>query len=74
MAVDDRLMCFLNMSSMNLAIYPLADRYQSSKYELEEPYVRSTEDFVFKNTFSDIARIISVLGQELWLSFRARML
>ena len=31
---------------------------------LEEPYLRATEDFVFKNTFRDIARIISVLGDE----------
>ena len=57
-------MCSLNMGSMNFALYPLADRYQSWKYEWEEPYLRSTEDFVFKNTFRDIARIISVLGQE----------
>jgi uncharacterized protein (DUF849 family) len=73
MTVDDRLkgpvmlrpeMCSLNMGSMNFAIYPLADRYQSWKYEWEEPYLRSTEDFVFKNTFRDIARIISVLGDE----------
>lgn len=73
MTVDDRLkapamlrpeMCSLNMGSMNFAIYPLADRYQSWTYEWEEPYLRSTEDFVFKNTFRDIARIISVLGQE----------
>jgi 3,5-dioxohexanoate:acetyl-CoA acetone transferase len=73
MTVDDRLeapvrlrpeMCSLNMGSMNFAIYPLADRYQSWKYDWEEPYLRSTEDFVFKNTFRDIARIISVLGKE----------
>jgi uncharacterized protein (DUF849 family) len=73
MTVDDRLkgpavlrpeMCSLNMGSMNFAIYPLADRYQSWKYAWEEPYLRSTEDFVFKNTFRDIARIISVLGDE----------
>jgi len=73
MTVDDRLkgpvilrpeMCSLNMGSMNFATYPLADRYKSWKYEWEEPYLRSTEDFVFKNTFRDIARIISVLGHE----------
>ena len=73
MTVDDRLkapltlrpeMCSLNMGSMNFAIYQLADRYQSWKHEWEEPYLRATEDSVFKNTFRDIARIISVLGQE----------
>ena len=73
MTVEDRLkapvmqlpeMCSLNMGSMNFAIYPLADRYQSWKYEWEEPYLRATEDSVFRNTFRDIARIVSVLGQE----------
>jgi uncharacterized protein (DUF849 family) len=73
MTVDDRLkgpamlrpeMCSLNMGSMNFAIYPLADRYQSWKHDWEEPYLRSSEDWVFKNTFRDIARIISVLGDE----------
>ena len=73
MTVDDRLkapvmlrpeMCSLNMGSMNFALYPLADRYQSWKYDWEEPYLRATEDSVFRNTFRDIARIISVLGQE----------
>jgi uncharacterized protein (DUF849 family) len=71
MTVDDRLkgpvmlrpeMCSLNMGSMNFAIHPLADRYQSWKHDWEEPYLRSSEDWVFKNTFRDIARIISVLG------------
>src|SRR5687767_766847 len=73
MTVDDRLrapvmlrpeMCSLNMGSMNFGLYPLADRHQSWKYDWEEPYLRATEDFVFKNTFRDIARILSVLGQE----------
>ena len=73
MTVDDRLkapvmlrpeMCSLNMGSMNFALYPLADRYQSWQYEWEEPYLRATEDSVFRNTFRDIARIVSVLGQE----------
>ena len=73
MTVDDRLkapavlrpeMCSLNMGSMNFGLFPLADRYQSWKYDWEEPYLRATEDFVFKNTFRDISRIIATLGQE----------
>jgi len=73
MTVDDRLkaptmlrpeMCSLNMGSMNFGLFPLAERYQSWKHDWEEPYLRSTEDFVFKNTFRDIARILSVLGKE----------
>jgi uncharacterized protein (DUF849 family) len=73
MTVDDRLkgpillrpeMCSLNMGSMNFGIFQLADRYQSFKHDWEEPYLRGSEDFVFKNTFRDIARIVTVLGQE----------
>ena len=46
MTVDDRLkapallrpeMCSLNMGSMNFGLFPLADRYQSWKYDWEEP-------------------------------------
>jgi uncharacterized protein (DUF849 family) len=73
MTVDDRLraplrakpeMCSLNMGSMNFALFPMADRYQSWKHAWEEPYLRGTDDWVFKNTFRDIGRILAVLGQE----------
>ena len=73
MTVDERLkapatlrpeMCSLNMGSMNFAIHPLADRYTSWKYPWEESHLRGTEDLVFRNTFRDIGRIISVLGKE----------
>ncbi len=56
-------MCSLNMGSMNFALFQLVNRYQRWKYDWEEPYLRSTEDHVFKNTFHDIARIISVLSE-----------
>jgi uncharacterized protein (DUF849 family) len=72
MTVEERLaapvlarpeMCSLNMGSMNFALFPLAERYQSWKHDWEEPYLRSTEDFIFRNTFRDIARIIELLGK-----------
>ena len=73
MTVEDRLqaplvakpeMCSLNMGSMNFAIFPLADRYKEWKFDWEEPYLRGTDDFIFRNTFRDIARIIELLGKE----------
>ena len=73
MTVEDRLaapllarpeMCSLNMGSMNFAIYPLADRYSSWKFDWEEPYLRGTDDFIFRNTFRDITRILKLLGEE----------
>ena len=73
MTVEDRLaaplvakpeMCSLNMGSMNFAIFPLADRYKEWKYDWEEQYLRSTDDFIFRNTFRDIERILKLLGEE----------
>jgi uncharacterized protein (DUF849 family) len=73
MTVEDRLaaplvakpeMCSLNMGSMNFGIFPLADRYKEWKHDWEEPYLRGTDDFIFRNTFRDIARIIELLGKE----------
>jgi uncharacterized protein (DUF849 family) len=57
-------MCSLNMGSMNFAIYPMADRYTEWKHDWEEPYLRGTDDFIFRNTFRDIAHILKHLGDE----------
>lgn len=73
MTLEDRLaaplvakpeMCSLNMGSMNFAIFPLADRHSSWNHEWEEPYLRGTDDFIFRNTFRDIENILKTLGQE----------
>jgi len=56
-------MCSLNMGSMNFGIFPLADRYKTWKHDWEEPYLRSTDDFIFRNTFRDIAYILEHLGE-----------
>lgn len=53
----------LNMGSMNFGIFPAADRYSSWKHDWEEPYLRGTDDFIFRNTFKDIARILRDLGE-----------
>jgi uncharacterized protein (DUF849 family) len=57
-------MCSLNMGSMNFGIYPLADRYSKFRFDWEEPYLRGTDDFIFRNTFRDIERILRMLGDE----------
>jgi uncharacterized protein (DUF849 family) len=73
MTVEERLaaplafkpeMCSLNMGSMNFALFPLADRYKEWKYDWEESYLRGTDDFIFRNTFRDIERVIQVLGKD----------
>ncbi|MEK7947831.1 3-keto-5-aminohexanoate cleavage protein [Pigmentiphaga sp. YJ18] len=57
-------MCSLNMGSMNFGIYPMADRYKQWKFDWEESYLRNTDDFIFRNTFRDIERILKMLGEE----------
>lgn len=73
MTVEERLaaplvarpeMCSLNMGSMNFGIFPLADRYESWKFDWEESYLRNTDDFIFRNTFRDIERTLKLLGED----------
>ncbi|HEX3837775.1 MAG TPA: 3-keto-5-aminohexanoate cleavage protein [Steroidobacteraceae bacterium] len=70
MSVADRLaaalrfkpeMCSLNMGSMNFAIFPAAKRIDRWKYGWEEAYVRNSDDFIFRNTFRDIAYILETM-------------
>lgn len=72
MTVDERLaaplkaspeMCSLNMGSMNFGLYPMLNRYKEFKHEWEPKYLEMTRDFIFKNTFKDIERILKDLGE-----------
>ena len=72
MSVEERLagplraspeMCSLNMGSMNFALHPLVQRYNTWKYDWEEPYLRGTKDAIFRNTFGDIEKIYKLLGE-----------
>jgi uncharacterized protein (DUF849 family) len=73
MTLDERLaaplaarpeMCSLNMGSMNFGLFPLASRREHWKFGWEQPYLKSTDDFIFRNTFRDIERILRTLGEE----------
>uniref|UniRef100_UPI0035CC5EE0 BKACE family enzyme n=1 Tax=uncultured Sphingomonas sp. TaxID=158754 RepID=UPI0035CC5EE0 len=57
-------MCSLNMGTINFALFPMADRYSGWKHAWEEPYLRESDDFVFRNTFRDIAYILESLGEK----------
>ena len=72
MSVQERLagaaefqpeMCSLNMGSLNFAMFPVADRYKEWKYSWEEEYVRSSDDFIFRNTFRDIEYILKTMSE-----------
>jgi uncharacterized protein (DUF849 family) len=56
-------MCSLNMGSMNFALYPMAKRYKTWKFDWEENYLLSSDANIFRNTFRDIERIFKLLGE-----------
>ena len=72
MTLDERLaaplaakpeMCSLNMGSMNFNISPAGDRVKDWKFDWEKPYLDATDNFIFRNTFRDIAGIVERLGK-----------
>ncbi len=71
MTVDQRIagalsaspeMASLNMGSMNFGLYPLARRHDDWSFDWEKSYLEESDDYVFRNTFRDIAKIHEQLG------------
>ena len=56
-------MTSLNMGSMNFGLYPVADKYKDWKHDWERPFLESTKDFIFRNTFGDLEYIMKELGE-----------
>ena len=52
----------LNMGSMNFGLYEMLDRFKDFKYDWERPYLAASDDRIFKNTFKDIANILTLCG------------
>jgi uncharacterized protein (DUF849 family) len=48
----------LNMGSINFGLYHLLDRYKEFKFDWEKPFLESTRDLVFRNSFKDIEYIL----------------
>ena len=72
MTVEERLagpilaspeMCSLNMGSMNFNISRAGDKITEWKHAWEKPYLDMTEDFIFRNTFKDIRRVVEIMGK-----------
>jgi len=72
MSLDERLaaamatspeLCSLNMGSMNFGLFPAAERFSHWRYEWEPAYLEMTRDFIFRNTFADIERILKTMGE-----------
>lgn len=50
----------MNMGSMNFGLFPMLDRYQSFEHQWERDHLENSRDLVFKNTFADIERAITL--------------
>lgn len=73
MSIDERLsapialspeMCSLNMGSMNFGLFPMTNRYTNWKYDWEKPFLENTRSTYFRNSFGDIEKILSRLGDD----------
>jgi uncharacterized protein (DUF849 family) len=51
------------MGSMNFGLYPMLNRYKEFKHEWERQHLEMTRDFIFRNTFKDIERVLKELGE-----------
>ena len=57
-------MCSLNMGTMNFALYPMLGKGRDWLHDWEEPFLRESDDLVFKNTPRDIEAVLRLLGAE----------
>ena len=68
MSVEERLkpcahfkpeVASLNMGSMNFGLFPMLERFKEFKFDWERPYLEGSDERIFKNTFRDIANILT---------------
>jgi len=54
-----------NMGSINFSIHPIADRYKDEdyKYPWEKDFATGTKDFIFRNTFGDIEKLVQIMAE-----------
>lgn len=57
-------MCSLNMGTMNFALYPMLGKRTEWLHDWEEPFLRESDDLVFKNTPRDIETVLRLMGRE----------
>jgi uncharacterized protein (DUF849 family) len=48
----------LNAGSLNFALFHIADKIKEYQYDWEKPYLASTDDFIFPNTFKTMGAFL----------------
>jgi uncharacterized protein (DUF849 family) len=70
MTVDERIaavprfkpeLASCNLGSINFALFPILEKIDEWKYDWEPLYLGGSKDFIFKNTFADLERILAVM-------------
>jgi len=49
----------LNMGTMNFGLFPMLRRFKEFQHDWERPYLDGSKERIFKNTFSDIEKILT---------------
>lgn len=54
-----------NMGSIDFSIHPIAERYKDDDYKFpwEKEFALSTKNFIFRNTFGDIERLMEIMKE-----------
>jgi 3,5-dioxohexanoate:acetyl-CoA acetone transferase len=52
-----------NMGSMNFGLFPALEKMKEFKHPWERAHLENTRDFIFRNTFKDMERLLKELGE-----------
>ncbi len=54
-----------NMGTINFSIHPITDRYKDGDYKFhwEKEFAINTKDFIFRNTFGDIEKLMQMMKE-----------
>jgi len=72
MTIDERLegvrrmqpeMCSFNVGSMNFGLFQILEKRKEWKFDWEPEALEFTRDFVFRNTFKEMERILKDVGE-----------
>jgi uncharacterized protein (DUF849 family) len=72
MSVDQRIaavpifkpeLASCNLGSMNFALFPVLEKIKEWKHDWEPRYLEMSKDYIFRNTFADLERILDVFAQ-----------
>lgn len=52
-----------NLGSINFALFPIAEKIKQFNYDWEKAYLEGSKDFIFRNTFADVEKIIAIMKE-----------